>query len=182
MRRQVFQKGCRFPSHHGRSFDSGVEARTLETLDSQKVPTPVVVTFFTVVAYNSHNTRHFRWDRLECNTHGHGGPGRGHLFVRLGRLFAYRTACVKGGEFAEAVPMNGVAAGHFVTGAAGRKEIFLTNRTVGHVFASLAIVIVKQQCVDAHATVVAVTKVAAATDAAETTVLAVVGVLLGGHP
>ena len=71
--------------------------------------------------------------------------------------------------------MNGMTAGHFVTGAPRRKEILLTDGTVGLVLANLAVVIVVEGPVDAHATVVAVFKVLGAADAAK----AAIGTMIG---
>lgn len=62
------------------------------------------------------------------------------------------------------------------------KEIFLTDWAIAHVFARLAVVIVKEQSIDAHAAVVAMTKVFSATDATKTAIDAVVGRLALGHP
>lgn len=80
------------------------------------------------------------------------------------------------------MPMNGVSTGHFMTGGTGRKQILLTNGTVGHVLARLAIVIVKQKGINAHAAVVAVPKVFLAANPTKTTISAVVRILIVRHP
>ena len=80
------------------------------------------------------------------------------------------------------MPVNGMAAGQFVTSFAAGKQILLTDGTVGHVLSDFAIVIGKELFVDAHATILAVSKVFSAPDATETAVRAVVGAFFVGHP
>jgi hypothetical protein len=87
-----------------------------------------------------------------------------------------------GGQLLEAFPVNGVTTGHFVGGRPTAKEEFLADGAIGLVLAVLTIVIVIECLVNAHATVVAVLKVLGATDPAESTLGAVVGVILLGHP
>ena len=67
-------------------------------------------------------------------------------------------------------------------GRAGAKEVLLANGTVGHVLARLAVVIVEEEGINAHAAVMTVLEVLPATDSAEATVGAMVGLLLGRHP
>jgi hypothetical protein len=67
---------------------------------------------------------------------------------------------------------------HFVRGVARAKQVFLTDGTVAHVLASLAVVIVKELGVNAHAATIAVTKVFAASNATKAAIHAVVGVVL----
>lgn len=104
------------------------------------------------------------------------------MFRGFRRLFAHWASRIIRGEFFETVPMNGVSTGHFVTGVTTAKQVFLTDGTVAHVLARLAIVIVKQEGINAHATVVAMTKVLATADAAKAAIDAVVGSFAGGHP
>jgi hypothetical protein len=62
------------------------------------------------------------------------------------------------------------------------EQILLADRTVAHVLAVLAIVIVKQQGINTHTTVVTVLEVFATADATEPAILAMIRSLLGGHP
>jgi hypothetical protein len=80
------------------------------------------------------------------------------------------------------MPMNGMSAGHFVTCRSRGKQVFLTDGTVRHVFSSVAIVIVKQLGVNAHAAIVAVTKVISTAHSTKAAILTVIRVLLIGHP
>jgi hypothetical protein len=58
----------------------------------------------------------------------------------------------------------------------------LANRTIAHVLASLAVVIIKQKCINAHTTVIAMAKVLAPTDTTEATIVAVVRRFTRCHP
>ena len=78
--------------------------------------------------------------------------------------------------------MNGVSTGHFVRGMATAKEVFLANGAVGHVLSGFAIVIVEQYGINAHTAIMAMGKILTASDAAKPAVIAVVGILLTGHP
>jgi hypothetical protein len=78
--------------------------------------------------------------------------------------------------------MNGMSTGHFVRGISRTKQIFLTDGTVGHVFASLAIVIVKEEGIDTHATVIAVTKVLSSTYSTKAAIATMVRRFVIGHP
>ena len=80
------------------------------------------------------------------------------------------------------MPVNRVSTGHFVAGVSTAKQVFLTDGTIRHVLAGLAIVIVEQLAVNAHTAVVTVGKVFSATHSAETTVRAVIRGLGFGHP
>ena len=146
------------------------------------MPPPIVITGFAVIAENVHDPRQIRRDWLKGNPHGNGIPRDGHLFRCFGRFLTHRTAGIVRGEFLKTVPMNGVSAGHFVRGQAAAEQVFPTNGTVGHVFATLTIVIVQEERVNAHAAVVAVAKVFPTPDATETTIRTVVRRFLVGHP
>ena len=146
------------------------------------MPSAVPITLLAVVASNCNDSGQVGRDGLEGDAHGHGLPGRGHLLVGFGRLLAHRTAGIERRELAEAVPVDGMAAGHLVRGRAGAEEVLLTYGTIGHVLTRLAVVIVEEESIDAHAAVVAVPEIVPATDAAEATVRAVVWLLFGGHP
>jgi hypothetical protein len=78
--------------------------------------------------------------------------------------------------------MDCVSTRHFVRRKSGTEQIFLTDWAVTHVLARLAVVIIKQQGVDAHATVITVSEVLPTTHAAKATVFTVIGRLLVGHP
>jgi hypothetical protein len=62
------------------------------------------------------------------------------------------------------------------------EEIFLTYWTVTHILANLAVMSSEDLLVNAHSTILAVTKVLAPADTTETTVGTVVGTFLVGHP
>lgn len=146
------------------------------------MPSPSILSLLTIVTGNINDPREFGGDGLHGYVRRHTGPCRHHSFPRLGRLFTNGAAAIVSGKLPKAVPMNGVSTGHFVRCRARRKEIFLTNGTVGFVFSGLAIVIVIQVLVDAHTTIVAMQKVFGATHAAEATVFTVVGTLFVRHP
>jgi hypothetical protein len=154
----------------------------MHTADTEEVPATLVILLFTVVASNVHHARQFGGDGLEGNAHGNRTPRRFHLFRRLGRLFTNGTARIKGGELLETVPMDRVSTGHFVRGVTTGKQIFLTDGTIRVVLALLAVVVVKEFGINAHAAIVAVAKIFAAADPAKAAVAAVVGRLAGRHP
>jgi hypothetical protein len=62
------------------------------------------------------------------------------------------------------------------------EKIFLTNRTVAHILAGLAIVIVKEKCINTHTTVVTVPKVIAASDTAESAIFTMIRRFASAHP
>ena len=72
------------------------------------------------------------------------------------------------------MPMDGVTAGHLVRGVTTREQVLLTHGTIGIVLARLAIVIVEQIGIDAHATIVTVTEIVTSPHAAETAIGAMV--------
>jgi hypothetical protein len=138
--------------------------------------------YFAIVTNDIDASSHIRRDWLQGNTHGDRRPRRGHLFRCFRRLFADRTTGVVRGQFLEAVPVNGVTARHFMRCIATAEQILLTDGTITHVLAVLAIVIVKQQGINTHATVVTVLEVFATTHATEPAIFAMIRSLLGGHP
>ena len=146
------------------------------------MPPAVPIALFTVIAGDGNDPGQIRGDGLQGDAHGHGLPSRGHLFVRFGRLLAYGTASVERRELSEAVPVDGMATGHLVRGRTGAEQILLADGAVGHVLARLAVVIVEEEGINAHTAVMAVLEVLPATDSAEATVGAMVGLLLGRHP
>jgi hypothetical protein len=146
------------------------------------MPTAITIMYFTIVANDIDSSSHIRRDWLQGNTHGDRRPRRRHLFRSFRRLFADRTTGVVRGQFLEAVPVNGVSTRHFMRCIATAEQILLADRTVAHVLAVLAIVIVKQQGINAHTTVVTVLEVFATTHAAEPTILAMIRSFIGGHP
>lgn len=172
---------CVFPRQDD-SVNYRVETGAVATLDPQKVPRSGIVRSFAVVAGNVDNPGQFGRYRLEGNAGRHGVPGGHHAFLGFGRLFAHGTARIVCGQLAETIPVNGVSAGHLVAGRAARKEVFLTNRTVGLVLAHLAIVVVVQGPIDAHATIVTVLKVLGTTHPTKSTIRTMVGTLLIRHP
>ena len=146
------------------------------------MPSAITIMYFTIVANDINSSSHVRGNWLQGNAHGDRRPRRGHLFWGFCRLFADRTTSVIRRQFLEAVPVNCVSTRHFVRCIATAEQILLADRTVAHVLAVLAIVIVKQQGINAHTTVVTVLEVFATTYAAESAILAMIRSLLGGHP
>ena len=102
--------------------------------------------------------------------------------MSFGGLLAHGAASIERRELAEAVPVDGVAAGHLVGGRAGAEEVLLADGTILHVLADLAVVLSKERGVDAHAAIVAVAKVFGPTYATEAALCTVVGTFLGRHP
>ena len=146
------------------------------------MPPAVPIALLTVIAGNGHDPGQIRRDGLQRDAHGHGLPGRGHLLVGFSSLLAHGAASVERREFAEAVPVDGMAAGHLVRGRTRAEQILLADGAVRHVLARLAVVIVEEEGINAHAAVMTVLEVLPATDSAEATVGAMVGLLLGRHP
>lgn len=71
---------------------------------------------------------------------------------------------------------------HFVTGRTRREQIFLTDGAIGLVLAVLAVVIVVQGAINAHAAVVAMFEVLSSTHTTKATVRTMVWTFLIGHP
>ena len=59
-------------------------------------------------------------------------------------------------------------------GVSATEQVFLTYGAIGHVLASLAIVIIKQQSINAHSTVIAVPKIFSSSDSTKTAIGALV--------
>lgn len=85
-------------------------------------------------------------------------------------------------QLSEAIPMNGMSTWHFVRRRSTAKEVFLADRTVGSVLSGLAVVIVVQGPVYAHATLVTVLKVLCTSDSTESTIFTMVRCFFIGHP
>ena len=167
---------------HGNPLDDGIERRAGPALNSEKVPCAIFIGTLAVVADDGHGLGQIRRDGLQFDAHGHGIPRRLHPLVRFGRLLAYGAAGIMGGQLAEAVPVDGVAAGHLVRGRTGAEQVLLADGTILHVLADLAVVLSKERGVDAHAAIVAVAEVFGPTDATEAALGTVVGTFLGRHP
>jgi hypothetical protein len=71
-----------------------------------------------------------------------------------------------------------MSAGHFMRGGTGRKQIFLADWTVGHVFPGLAVVIIKKERVDAHPAIMTVPEILSSTDPAKSTIETVVWIFI----
>jgi hypothetical protein len=176
------EKDVGFLSHEGGGFDGGVETGALVALDTQKVPASMLFLVFAIVAQDGNDPCQIGRDGLEGNAHGHGRPCGRHLFVRFCRLFTDRTAGIKTREFPKAMPMNGMATGHFMTGTPTRKQILLTHGTIGHVLSRLAIMIIKQHGINAHSTIMTMPKVILSTHPTKSTLCTMIGLLLRWHP
>ena len=167
---------------HGNPLHDGIERRAGPALNSEEVPCAILIGTLAVVADDGHGLGQIRRDGLQFDAHGHGIPRRLHPLVRFGRLLADGTAGIMGGQLTEAVPVDGVAAGHLVRGRAGAEQILLADGTILHVLADLAVVLGKERGVDAHAAVIAVAEVFGPTDTTEAALCTVVGTFLGRHP
>jgi len=75
-----------------------------------------------------------------------------------------------------------VTAGHFMRSITAREQVLLTHGAIGHVLSGLAVVIVEQLRVDAHAAIGTVTEILAASDTAESAFAAMVRIFVVGHP
>jgi hypothetical protein len=91
------------------------------------MPTSILISLFAIIAHNGNDACQFGWDRLQGNPHGHGLPCRRHVFRRFRRLFTHGTSCVVTGQFFKTMPMNGMAAGHFVGGVGRRAKKHWTS-------------------------------------------------------
>jgi hypothetical protein len=96
---------------------------------------------------------------LQCDSGGHGIPSGHHSFACFGSFLAHRTSRIVRGELSKTIPVDGVPARHLVRRSTRREQEFLTDRTIGSVLAGIAIVIVVQFDVDAHAAGCAVAEV-----------------------
>ena len=119
---------------------------------------------------------------MQGNTSCHRIPSGHHALLGFGRLFTDGTARIVGSQLSEAVPMNGMSTGHFVTGRSGGEQIFLTDGAVGLVLAHLAIVILVEGAINAHAAIMAVLKVFRSSDAAKAAVWTVIRTFFVRHP
>jgi len=100
---------------------------------TQEVPPSIIFVLFTIITYNRYHPSQVSWYWLQCNSHGHGRPRCCHLIGCFCCLFAHWTPCVVRSQFFETMPVNSVAAGHFVTSMAWWKQVLLADRTIGHV-------------------------------------------------
>ena len=138
-----FQKGgCRSPLQDN-LFDTGIEGETTVAPYPQKVPPTIVFGLFTINTNDIDDARQVGRYRLTGNAHGECGPCRRHIFGILRCFLAHGTSRIVGNKILETMPMNGVTTGHFVGSKATAEQIFLTDRTIAHVFAGFAIVIIE---------------------------------------
>lgn len=177
-----FQILVRLLSLHHNPVHNRVKGRTVLALHAQKVPRAPLFAPLAVVAGHGHDARQLRRHRLQGDARRDGGPRGHHALGRFGRLLADGAAAVVRGQLAEALPVDGVAAGHFVRGAAAVEQKLLADGAVRPVLARLAVVVREQGPVDAHAALGAVRKALAAADAAKAALVAVVRPLLVRHP
>ena len=159
-----------------------VERLAVIALHSEKMPSSVQFLLLAIVASNVDNSAKVRRHGLQCDSSCHGVPCWKHSFPCLCRLFAHRTATIMSRELTKAIPVNSMAAWHFVRGTSGTKEIFLTDGAVAAIFASFAIVVIVQTLVNTHAAFVAMLEVVGPADAAESTVCTMIRSFLIRHP
>ena len=154
----------------------------MTALDAQEVPRPRILTLFTVDACDVDDSRKLWRYRLQRHARRHGVPGRHHPLLRLGRLFTYRTTGIVCRKLPEALPMDGMATWHLVRGTTRTKQELLTDRTVRFVLSTLAVVVLVQTLVDAHATIMTMLEVLRSTHTAKTTVGTMVRPFSIRHP
>jgi len=99
---------------HGNTLYNSVERRASPALHSEEVPRAILIGPLAVVADDGHGLGQVGRDGLQFDAHGHGVPRWLHPLVGFGCLLAYGAAGIVGGQLAEAVPVDGVAAGHLV--------------------------------------------------------------------
>jgi hypothetical protein len=104
------------------------------------------------------------------------------MLRRIGGLFAHGTPSVVACKLLEAVPVNSVTTGHLVAGESAAEQVVLADGAVAVVLPGLAIVIVEQEGVDAHATVHAMPKILPSSNPTEAAIDTVVRELFGSHP
>jgi hypothetical protein len=171
-----------FLSRHDDAIDYCVERRAITALDPQKVPGSCIIRLFTVIARNIHHTSQLRRNLLQRHSRSHCIPGGHHALTCFSGFLTNGAPRIMGSKLPEAFPVNGMAARHFMRCTPRTKEELLADRTVGLVFATLAVVVRVQAFVDAHATIVAMLEVLRPTDTAKSTILAMVGFFIVCHP
>jgi len=139
----VFEEESGFLSDELDMGDGGVEAGAFFALNAEKMPLSIKGTGFAVVADDSNDLGHVPGYGLQGDTHGHGLPCRRHLFDGLGGLLANGTPGIEGGQLLETVPVDGVSAGHLVTGLAAAEKVLLADGAVGHIFSGFAVVVME---------------------------------------
>ena len=152
------------------------------TLDAQKVPVAILAARLAVVAHDVHDAGQIGRHGLHLYVPRAGGPRGRHGLLADDGLLADGAAVVEAGELAEAVSVDGVAAGQVLGRLAGGEHILAAHGTVVLVLILHAVVIVVDVDRDAHAAPVAVAERFATADAAEAAVLAVERTLALDHP
>ena len=160
----------------------GVEAGAMGTLDAQKVPVAILAARLAVVAHDVDDAGQIGGHGLHLDVPRAGGPRGRHGLLADDGLLAYGAAVVEAGELAEAVGVDGVAAGQVLGRLAGGEHVFAAHGTVVLVLVLHAVVIVVDVDRDAHAAPVAVAERFATADAAEAAVFAVERPLALDHP
>lgn len=146
------------------------------------MPVPSVALGLTIVAHNIDDPLQVGRHGMFRNVSRPGLPGCRHGLLGNDCLFANGAAIIKSSQFAEAVGMNGVAAGQVLRRLARGEHIFSTDGTVVLVLVLEALVGVKDADRDAHAALIAMPKGLSTTHAAESTFVAMKGFLGHGHP
>jgi hypothetical protein len=138
---QGFQEFMGFLSGHNDSIDYGVERRAVTALNTEKMPGSRIVRLFAVVASNVHHACQLRRYGLKCHTCRHGIPCWHHAFTRFRSFLTNGTPGIMSSKLPKALPVNGMAARHFMRSTPRTEKKLLTNWTVGLVFSTLAIVV-----------------------------------------
>lgn len=108
----------------------GVETGTVGTLDAQKVPVAILTACLAVVAHDVDHTGQIGGHWLHLDVPGAGGPSSRHGLLTDDGLLADGAAVVKSGQLAEAVGVDGVAAGQILGRLAGGEHILAADGTI----------------------------------------------------
>jgi hypothetical protein len=100
------------------------------TLDAQKVPVAILTARLAIVAHYVDHTGQIGGHGLHLDVPGAGGPRGRHGLLTDDGLLADGAAVVETGQLAEAVGVDGVAAGQILRRLAGGEHILAANRTI----------------------------------------------------
>lgn len=146
------------------------------------MPATVGIACFAIIAKDIDTSRHVWRNRLQFNTRGNRVPSGGHVFGCFRRFLTYGTLRRIRAEFFVTMPMQRVLTRQFMRRKATTEQIFLTHGAIAHVLARLTIVIIKEFGIDAHATIITMTKVFATTHPTKSASFTMIGRFRVGHP
>lgn len=93
---------------------NGVERLAIIALNTQKVPCPILLILFTIVACYVDHTTKFLGDGLQRHTRRHGIPGGKHTFPGFRGFFANGATAIMRSQLLEARPMNSMTTRHLM--------------------------------------------------------------------